>query len=96
MLFSKPGKPDSLKKAAYLLSATILGVLLSLIAQVLIEVNFLCSALNQGQVLYFNGSCVFPPMVQVVFYVLGAVAGFFFGDLCWRKVYIERVWEKKK
>jgi hypothetical protein len=95
MLFNKPGKPDSLKKAAYLLAAIILGVLLSLVAQVLIEVNYLSSALSEGQIVYFNAGCVFSPTLQLVFYVLGAVAGFLFGDLCWRKVYVERVWEKK-
>ena len=95
MYFDKPGKPDILKKTIYLLAAIIFGLLLSLIVQVLIEVNFLSSALSQDQLVYFDGSCVFSPLSQMIFYILGALAGFLFGDLCWRKVYIERTWEKK-
>ena len=95
MFFNKPGKPDNFKKAVYLLAAMILGVLLSLIVQTLIEITYLSSVLNQSQTVYFDGSYALSPTIQAGFFILGAVVGFFFGSFCWRKVYVERSWEKK-
>jgi hypothetical protein len=95
MRFKAPGKPSPLKKTVYLLATTILGVLLSLIAHALIEIDYLNRAFNQGRAVTFYGGCALPPVLSIALLVMGAVGGFFLGRFWWRKVYIERVWAKK-
>lgn len=95
MFFKAPGKPTKLKKAVYLVAFIILGFLLSFIAHALIEISYLNWALNQGQVVPFYGGCALPPVLRVALLALGAIGGFFLGRFCWRKVYLERFWEKK-
>lgn len=96
MIFNVPGKPTRLKKVVYLSAFIILGLLLSLIAHALIEINYLQWVLSRGRVVPFYGGCALPPALQVALWAFGAIGGFFIGYFCWQKVYIERSWEKKK
>jgi hypothetical protein len=94
MLFRKAGKPNNFKKTVYLLAATILGVLLSLMAHAIIEINYLSWAERHGVIISFYGACALPPIAQSALWALGAVGGFCLGRFWWRIIYIERVWEK--
>ena len=88
----------SLKKAIYLLSATILGVLLSFLVHAGIEMiylNWALKAYDTGYVVTFYGGCALPPILQAVLLVAGVVGGFLLGRWWWQKVYVERVWAKK-
>jgi len=95
MLFGKPGEPTKLKRKVYLCASTILGMLLSFIAHGLIEINYLRQAESQGKIVPFYGSCTLMPILQIALLVFGALGGFFLGRFWWRKLYIERVWDKK-
>jgi hypothetical protein len=95
MFFNSPGKPTSLKKAVYLIAATVLGVLLSFILHAFIEIKYLQSAVSRGLVVTFYGSGVLPPVLNYGLLLLGAIGGFFLGMFWWRLVYVDRIWEKK-
>lgn len=94
MFFATPSKPTKLKKALYLLSSTVLGVLLSVIAHALIEINYISWALRHNYLVPFYGGCALPPWLQVTLWLSGVIGGFLLGRLWWRKVYIEKVWKK--
>jgi hypothetical protein len=96
MLFNRPGKPTKTKKVIYLSASIVLGVLLSLIVHVLIEINYLSWALKHGQEVKLYGVCAFHPILQSAFWIVGVIGGFFVGKFWWVKVYIARAWEKKK
>lgn len=96
MFFNKPGKPNKIKKAVYLFGATILGVILSFIAHAFIEMGYLVWAESRGLIVSFYNGCAFLPALQISLLVFGIVSGFFLGRFWWRKLYIERVWEKNK
>jgi hypothetical protein len=96
MFLKAPGKPTKFKRAIYLSAAVILGILLSFIIHALIEINYLNWALSQGKVVEFYGSCALSPVLQISLWLLGAIGGFFLGRFWWRKIYIERFWEKKR
>jgi len=95
MFFNAPTNPTRLKKAVYLAASTILGILLSLIAHAIIEINYLNWALSQGKSVTFYGGCALAPTLRISLLLLGVLGGFFLGRFWWRKVYIERVWAKK-
>ena len=95
MFLKDTGNPSRLKKAVYLSAATILGVILSIIAHAVIEINYLRWAESQNLIVPFYGGCALPLGLRIALLVLGAVGGFFLGRVWWRKVYIERVWAKK-
>ena len=95
MFFNAPGNPSRLKKTAYLIAATILGALLSIIAHALIEMKYLRWAESQNISVPFYGGCALPPAMRILLLVLGAVGGFFLGRVWWRKVYIDKTWAKK-
>lgn len=95
MFFNAPGSPDPLKRAVYLFAATILGLLLSFIAHVLIEVNYLSFAFDRGRTVPFYGNCALSPALQIALSTLGLAGGFLLGRFWWRKIYIERAWAKK-
>ncbi|MCX6741049.1 MAG: hypothetical protein NTY61_01480 [Candidatus Parcubacteria bacterium] len=96
MFFNTPGKPTRPKRTVYLSASVVLGLLLSIIAHALIEINYLHWALNHDRVVRFYGGCALHPALQVALLVLGAIGGFFLGRFWWRKIYIERVWENKR
>jgi len=96
MFFNTPGKPTNFKRIIYLIASTILGIFLSYLAHALIEINYLSWALERGSRIYFYGACALCPWLQIAFWALGAIGGFFLGRFWWRKLYIERVWLKKR
>jgi len=76
------------------MAATILGLLLSLIAHALIEIGYLSWARDRGISVTFYHGCALPPWFQAGLVLIGAVGGFFLGRYWWRWIYIDRVWEK--
>lgn len=96
MFFNAPEKPTKLKKTIYLSASVILGLLLSFIVHALIEISYLNWASRQEIVVPFYCGCALPPVIQVALLLAGAIGGFFLGRFWWRKVYIERVWAKKR
>ncbi len=95
MFFNTPGEPTKLKKAVYYSASIILGLLLSLIVHAIIEIKYLAMANSQGWEVNFYFGCALLAWLQVLFWLAGAVGGYFLGSWWWRKLYIERVWEKK-
>ena len=95
MFFHKSLKPTKLKRVVYLISTTVLGVLLSVIAHVLIEINYLQWAVSQGRFIRFYNGCALPPSLQLALLLVGVAGGFALGKFWWQKLYIERVWRKK-
>ncbi len=95
MFFNTPGKPTKFKHIIYLAAATILGVMLSLIAHAVIEINYLNWAISQGISVAFNSGCALPPALNFGLTVAGAVGGILLGRAWWRWVYVDRVWAKK-
>ena len=96
MFFNKVGKPTKIKRAVYLFSTTILGILLSFIAHAIIEMSYLSWALDQGRFVKLYGQCALHPVIQAGIWLIGAVGGFYLGKYWWRKLYIERVWLKNR
>lgn len=95
MFFNASGNPTKLKQAVYLISSTILGLLLSFLAHAIVEIKYLSWAESQGRAVTFYGGCSLPPLLQIALWVLGGLGGFFLGRFWWRKVYIEKIWAKK-
>jgi uncharacterized membrane protein YgaE (UPF0421/DUF939 family) len=95
MFFRPPEEPTNLKKAVYLVAATILGVLLSFLIHALIEINYLHWMANQDIIVSLSGGCALTPWLQIILWILGAVGGFFLGRFWWRKIYVEKVWAQK-
>lgn len=91
MFLNNVGEATKSKKIIYLIASTILGILLSLLAHAFIEIRFLCWAQAQDMTVTFYGSCVLPPYLQILLWVLGTVGGFVLGRFWWRKIYIEKV-----
>lgn len=96
MIFKAPGQPTKTKKIIYLIASTILGILLSFIAHIIIEINYLKWASNHNLIVSFYNGCALSPAFQIGLFLVGVIGGFFLGRFWWRKIYIERVWEKKK
>ncbi|MDO8668464.1 MAG: hypothetical protein Q7K35_05260 [bacterium] len=95
MFFNTPGKPTKFKKAVYLMASIILGLMLSLIAHAIIEIKYLILADKLGLAVNFYYGCVLPIWLQISLWLVGVVGGYFLGSWWWRKLYVERVWEKK-
>ena len=83
----------SLKKAIYLFSATILGVLLSFLAHAFIEMGYLRWAYKTGYAVTFYGGCALLPALQAALWVLGVVGGFLLGRYWWKIIYVEKRYE---
>lgn len=96
MYLNTPGQPTRLKKVVYLSASVVLGLLLSVIAHALIEINYLHWVFSQGRAARFYGNCALPPALQVALLILGVVGGFLLGRFWWQKVYVDRAWAKKK
>jgi hypothetical protein len=95
MLFGKPGQPTGIKHIVYLTAATVLGLLLALVAHALIEMDYLARAILNGRTVTFYGGCALAPWLQATLPVIGAAGGFLLGRIWWRYLYVDRIWEKK-
>lgn len=100
-LFPKNLNPTPAKKTVYLIAATILGILLSIIAHVIIEKIYLDWAIQNDKTIVWYpvfraGQCALHPAIQIGLLVLGALGGLLIGRLWWRLVYIDRVWSRDK
>lgn len=89
-----------LKRTVYLVAATILGFLLSLIAHAIIEKIYLDWLVNNHKVITWYkvfglGSCALHPAIQIILLLVGAIGGFFLGRLWYRLLYIDKIWIKK-
>lgn len=89
-------KPTKFKKVAYLSASTLLGLILSINAHAFLEINYINSVIKQGQVIRFYGGCALPPAIQITIILIGLIFGFLFGHYWWQKIYIERIFEKRK
>lgn len=93
-------KPTPLKHVVYLISATILGVLLSFMAHVLIEINYINYALTHNIVVINQGVlghayCALPAWLQIGLLLVGIIGGYFLGVWWWNMIYVKQVWRKK-
>jgi len=83
------------KRIIYLILSVLLGALLGFLACVFIEIKYLNSIIARDTMVgSFNGAAVLP-LLYFGLPVTSAVGGFFSGKFWWKKVYIERFWEKK-
>lgn len=96
MFLSKIGKPTKLKEVIYLSLSVVLGVILSFNLHAYVEMAYLRWVMAKAKEIIFYGGCALPIVVQVLIWILGIVGGYFLGKFWWRKIYIERFWEKKK
>lgn len=92
----KVGKATKTKKATYLIASIILGFLFSVIFHSVIEIIFINFALKNDQSIFFYGSCSLHPIFQVLIIISGIMAGYLFGQYWWRKIYLDRILDKKK
>ncbi len=88
--------PTPAKHVIYLISTTVMGVLLSFLTHAGIETLYLQWAEQTGHVVTWYSGCALHPFIQVGLVLAGAVGGFFLGKMWWRMVYIDRVWAKGK
>jgi uncharacterized membrane protein len=100
-LFPKNLKPTPAKRVVYLVASTVLGILLSVIAHVVVEKFYLDWAIRNGKAIVWYsvfdaGQCALHPAIQIGLLVVGALAGLLIGRLWWRLVYIDRIWSKDK
>lgn len=95
MFLHSVGKPTKFKKIIYISLTIILGFLLSFILHAFLEISYLAWLSSQGKAVIFYGNCALPLYLQILIILIGIVGGYFLGDFWWRKVYIERFWEKK-
>lgn len=96
MFFRARPNPTKSKHVIYLASATLLGVLLSVIVHVIVEAIYLQWADQANKIVTWYGGCSLHPVIQVGLVVLGAVGGFFLGRMWWQYVYIDRRWANDK
>lgn len=85
-----------LKHVVYLVAATFLGLLLSLILHAGIEMLFLRILIREGLTVRWFGGCALPFEVQYFLLFGGVIIGFMTGRYWWRKMYIEKVWCQEK
>lgn len=96
MFLNDPGKPTKTKRIFYLLASVILGLLLSVLAHALIEINYIAWALKHNYLVRFYGHCALSPLLQIMLIVDGATGGFWLGQIWWKRVYITRTWAKRR
>ncbi|USN54036.1 MAG: hypothetical protein H6760_02595 [Candidatus Nomurabacteria bacterium] len=95
MFHRGPLKATPFKHALYLISATVFGVLLSLLLHLGIEQWYLSWAEKNGQVIHWTWGCALPPYIQIGLLLLGAIGGYFLGRWWWRVLYIEQRWVRQ-
>jgi len=96
MFLTHVGQPTEFKKNLYLIASVVLGLLLSFNLHALVEIIYLNWLESQGRVAYFYGSCALLPPIQIFISLLGLIGGYYLGKYWWRKVYLERFWEKRQ
>ena len=84
-----------MKKIIYYISATLLGVLLSLLAHAAIEYVYLNQAMSRGfkvkWVTFGSGAgCALPLWLQASLLLVGIIGGLLLGRRWWRIIYIEK------
>jgi hypothetical protein len=89
------GKPSKTKRVIYLIAATIMGILLSVIAHAFIEMGYLLWAESQKMAVPFYCGCALPPFLQSMLLALGIIGGFLIGRVWYRKIYVDRIWARK-
>ncbi len=94
MLFKTPAEPTKIKKITYLFLYLILGAILSFLIHAFIEINYLRWAESKNTIVVFAGGCALPVWLQAVIFLAGLIGGYYPGRFWWRKLYVERVWEK--
>ncbi|MBP6859910.1 MAG: hypothetical protein KBC69_04840 [Candidatus Magasanikbacteria bacterium] len=96
MLFHKtPPTPTPTKKIIYLISWVVLGALLGFLAYIFIEIKYISWIVaHDTTIVSFNDKVIWP-LLHFGLLLLGAIGGYFLGRMWWRKVYIEKYWEKK-
>ena len=96
MFFGKPSKATPLKKFIYLVAFTVLCFLLGIIVYSVVEINYFAWVVSQGKTITMRQNDLFSPLFMYSLLVIGGFLGFFAGKYCWRKIYVQRVWCKKK
>ena len=86
MFHRTPPTPTKAKHAVYLVSATILGVILSYVVHAIIETWYL-NSIETGKVTWY-WRCSLHPIIQIGLPILGAIGGFFLGRFWWKIIYI--------
>jgi hypothetical protein len=96
MIFSKtPPTPTETKRIVYLISWMVLGMLFDFLVYIFIETKYLNWALSHNATLTAFTDKGIWPFLHFCLIIIGAIGGYFLGKVWWRKVYIERYWEKK-
>lgn len=95
MFIRDVGEPSKTKRVIYLIAATVMGILLSVIAHAFIEMGYLRWAEKQNLAVPFYGGCALPLGLQILLLVLGIIGGFLIGRIWYRKIYIDKTWAKK-
>ncbi len=89
MLFGEVGDANNFKRIVYLCASTLLGFLVSFVVYALVEF----SQIKSG---YMSTETFMGLSTQEDVLFLGSLIGFFVGRVWWRKIYIEKVWTRKK
>ncbi len=102
MFHTTPPTPTKNKKVVYILSWVVLGLLLSLLVNVFIELKYFDWVQNNqwaqenSQTISSYELSPLNPVLRIGLFVAGALFGFWQGKFWWRKVYIEQTWWKNK
>ncbi len=101
MFSHTPPNPTPTKKVIYLISWTVLGALLGILARILLELRYLnwiqhsnWAQENSTAIIFYNGSVLHPALGAGLF-IAGALLGFFLGRFFWQKIYVEQIYWKK-
>jgi len=89
-------KLKKIQKIVYLFFWIILGIILSFLFHALVELIYLNWAEKQEKMVVFYGSCALNPFLQIGILIIGICGGFAMGCFCWQKIYIERIYQKRK
>jgi heme/copper-type cytochrome/quinol oxidase subunit 1 len=89
-----------MKKTIYIILFTFLGVLLQFLVHAAIEIPYL-GLLNHnfekyGFGLTWSQLLTIHAVLTIILILIGALFGFFAGKFCWRKIYIEHAWPRRK
>jgi H+/Cl- antiporter ClcA len=88
-------KPTKLKHIIYLIASTILGVLLSFLVHVWIELVYLDYATDHARTVRWYGGCSLPWIWQIILPIIGVVGGLWLGRWWWRVLYVEQRWRRR-